>query len=313
MARELQKTSPVSAHRCHDMAAISVDEALASANVLLRVSGPDAEIMEKLRRRFRLDELHVRDILNTSHPAHFSRIDGTIHLILRFPVKVEGDDGLPYAMTSVSLLFDERLCALVWPGQRLHRFRDDQLLADEVEGSVCMIIHSLVDHLLRRVYGVREQMDDVEDECLDDVERADMARLLSMRKELVSLERVALANSAALEKLLALKPFSGNVRLLDAMEHMRRAYALAEAKADHALGVMQAVQGLLGQKLNEVMRFLAVITVILSPMAIITGLFGMNFTHMTLLANPWGFALTLWAMAAIGLGLGILFRIKRWW
>lgn len=313
MGRKKEEISAVSAHRCQDMARLPVDEALKSSNILLRVADPDEAVMRKVQQRFNLDELHLKDILNTMHPAHFSRIDGTAHLILRFPVKAEKDEELPYEMSSVSLLFDERMCALIWPGHRLHRFREDQLLADTVEQCVCIMIHALVDHLLRRVYSVRSEMDDIEDECLDDVEHADMARLLLMRKELVALERVALANSVALEKLLAIPSFTDNVRLLDAMEHMRRAYALAESKADHALGVMQAVQSLLGQNLNEIMRFLAVITFILSPMAVITGLFGMNFTHMEVLSNPWGFALTLWGLATLGVGLAIFFRIKRWW
>ena len=307
---KVQDSSAVSAHRCVDMAHIPVDEALQSENTLLRVADPNEEMLEKLQQRFDLDELHLKDILNSKHPAHLSHIDGTIHLILRFPVHIEDDS---FEMTSVSLLFDERMCALVWPGHRLHRFRDEQLLSDSVDECASRIIHTLVDHLLRRVYAVRSEMDDIEDECLDDVEHADMSTLLMMRKELVSLERVALANGIALEKLLAQQIFADNVRLLDALEHMRRAYSLAESKADHALGVMQAVQSLLGQKLNEVMRFLAVVTFILSPMAVITGVFGMNFTHMEVLSNPWGFAMTLWGLASLGVALAVVFRLKRWW
>ena len=307
----MKDSSAVSAHRCLDMAHISVDEALGSENTLLRVADPDQAVLKKIQQRFHLDDLHLKDILNVAHPAHLSHIDGTIHLILRFPVPGDQEDA--FEMTSVSVLLDERMCALVWPGHRLHRFRDDQLLSDGVEECASIIIHTLVDHLLKRVYTVRSEMDEIEDDCLDDVEHADMTRLLRMRKELVSLERVALANGVALEKLITKEPFSGNVRLLDALEHMRRSYALAESKADHALGVMQAVQSLLGQRLNEVMRFLAVVTFILSPMAVITGIFGMNFTQMEVLSSPWGFALTLWGMATLGVGLAIAFRFKRWW
>ena len=292
------------------MAHIAVDEALQSDNVLLRVADPNPEILKKIQRRFHLDDLHLKDILNVKHPAHLSHIDGTMHLILRFPVRVEEGQ---FELTSVSVLLDGRMCALVWPGHRLHSFRDDQLLSDSVEECASVIIHTLVDHLLKRVYAVRVEMDEIEDECLDDVEHADMTGLLMMRKELVALERVALANGVALEKLLTQSSLAGNVRLLDALEHMRRAYALAESKADHALGVMQAVQSLLGQKLNEVMRFLAVVTFILSPMAVITGIFGMNFTQMEVLSSPWGFALTLWGMATLGIALAAIFRFKRWW
>ncbi|HKI60303.1 MAG TPA: CorA family divalent cation transporter, partial [Mariprofundaceae bacterium] len=82
---------------------------------------------------------------------------------------------------------------------------------------------------------------------------------------------------------------------------------------EHALNVMQAVQSLLSQRLNDVMKFIAVITVIMTPMGIIAGIFGMNFTHMEILSHPYGFALSIWGMVVMGLGFALYFKMRKWW
>ena len=88
---------------------------------------------------------------------------------------------------------------------------------------------------------------------------------------------------------------------------------LAESKAEHALNVMQAVQSLLSQRLNDVMKFLAVITVVLTPMGVIAGVFGMNFVHMEVLNYPGAFAISIWGMLLLGSALAIYFKIRKWW
>jgi magnesium transporter len=127
------------------------------------------------------------------------------------------------------------------------------------------------------------------------------------------LARHARTNAMVIEQLRMSRIYRENLHLLDAQEHMQRASSIAESRSEHALSVMQAVQSLLSQRLNEVMRLLAMITVVLTPMGVIAGIFGMNFTDMSVLKSPHGFGLALFAMLLLGLMLAALFKIKRWW
>jgi len=277
------------------------------------LANPTAHQLASLAERFSLDELHLKDIRNPIHPPYFSRIKGDVlHIILRFPVEREtGEEASE--VSSVSILADRDLCVLIWPGKRHHRFSHHDLTGLEVNECVSKIIHILVDHLLERVYVLREDMEEFEDECLTDVGKADLNSLLQMRKELASLARLARTNAIAIEKLRDDSTYKDNLRLADADEHMHRAASIAESRAEHALNVMQAVQSLLSQRLNDVMKFIAVITVIMTPMGIIAGIFGMNFTHMEILSYPHGFALSIWGMLLLGAGLALFFKIRKWW
>ena len=302
------------AHLLEDMQEIDLNEALATqADTLWRMANPSQEMLETLRERFSLDELHIKDICNPIHPPHFAHLEnGAMHIILRFPVEKETDDEAS-EVTSVSILVDDDMCALIWPGQRFHRFTNRDLKGLNVGQCASKIIHMLVDYLLSRVYILREEMDEFEEECLADVNNADLGKLLNMRKEMAALARHARTNGVAIEKLMADPAYRENLRLADAHEHMQRATSIAESKAEHALNVMQAAQSLLSQRLNEVMTFLAVITVVLTPMGIIAGIFGMNFTQMEVLGHPYGFALSVWGMLILGAMLAAFFKFKKWW
>jgi len=305
--------TPNLGNRLSDMAHLSWQDALQGTGTILRLSQPDDEVLQAVQQRFELDELHIKDIRNPNHPPHFTRLDnGVMHLIIRFPLDHQHGDSLAHS-TSISIIADDRMCALIWPGERHHRLAKGELAGLEVDECVSKIIHILVNRLLHRVYEIRDAMDEFEDECLIDVGKADLNRLLDLRKDISALARMAHSSAAALEMLMRDPTYAGNVRLADAHEHMQRAATLAETKAEHALNVMQVVQSLLSQRLNDVMKFLAVITVVMTPMGVIAGIFGMNFTHMDVLGIPNGFALSVIGMLGLGFGLAVYFKWRKWW
>lgn len=303
----------VKGHLLSDMRDVPWRQTLSQEHTFLHVSKPDSEVLDALRDRFVLDDLHIKDICNPAHPPQFTRLDsGTLHIVLRISV-ARGADADGHVATSVSILADSRMCALIWPGERFHHFSDHELRGLSVEDCVCMVIHLLVDHLLQRAYVLREEMDDLEDACLADVRTADLGLLLTMRKEFSILARYARNNAGAIDRLKGQPGYHDSVRLIDAHEHMLRASSIADSRAEHALSVMQVVQSLLSQQLNEVLKFLAVITVILTPLGVIAGIFGMNFSEMGVLKYPDGFVLTISGMLLLSAILAVIFKIKRWW
>jgi Mg2+ and Co2+ transporter CorA len=67
-----------------------------------------------------------------------------------------------------------------------------------------------------------------------------------------------------------------------------------------------------GQRTNDIMRTLTVLTAIFLPLNLITGIFGMNFEWIPLLHQQGGFFIAIGLMLAVGLGLGIFFWRKRY-
>jgi len=284
-------------------------QALQASQAIVQFVKPDEEQLEALRARFGLHDLQVKDIQNPQHPARLFKLTRGNILILRLPRFVD----TRLQMVSVSLLFDGKLCAIVWPDAEEIALDRRQLAGVDLNDAVCRAIHALVDRLFRNLNPLLESADELEDACFEDIERADMAALLGVRQHLVVLARAARGNFAALDQLIGGGIYAGNHHLNDAHEHMQRCVSRGESTAEHLLAVMQAIQSLLGQRMNETIKVLTIITVVLSPLAVITGIFGMNFQHMPILGWSWGFAASLFVMALIAVLLAAAFKWKRWW
>src|SRR4029078_9781769 len=65
-------------------------------------------------------------------------------------------------------------------------------------------------------------------------------------------------------------------------------------------------------RLNAIMRVLPFIPAMFMPLSFIASIYGMNFEYMPELRSPWGYPLVLGVMAAVGMGMLLLFRNKRW-
>jgi magnesium transporter len=64
-------------------------------------------------------------------------------------------------------------------------------------------------------------------------------------------------------------------------------------------------------RLNEVMRTLTLISTIMMPLGVITGVYGMNFEVMPGLKSEWGFILTVLGMVGLAVGMVAFFRWRR--
>jgi len=67
-----------------------------------------------------------------------------------------------------------------------------------------------------------------------------------------------------------------------------------------------------GQRMNEIMRVLTVVSSIFIPLTFIVGVYGMNFSYMPELKYPYGYYIVVAVLFTIGLGL-LLYFVKRGW
>ena len=67
-----------------------------------------------------------------------------------------------------------------------------------------------------------------------------------------------------------------------------------------------------GQRMNQIMKFLTVISSIFIPLTFIVGIYGMNFKYMPELNNPKGYFNVLVVMAILSISLLLYFIRKGW-
>ena len=102
------------------------------------------------------------------------------------------------------------------------------------------------------------------------------------------------------------------VRSRDVLEHIERVISHVrrlEASSETAVQMHFAEQG---NRTNNIMRTLTVLTAIFLPLNLVTGFFGMNFVGLPLIHSPTGFWTVFLAMLALGVGMSVFFWRKRY-
>ena len=102
-------------------------------------------------------------------------------------------------------------------------------------------------------------------------------------------------------------------------QHFSRLQARADRLYDHtqilreyALQIRELYQSQMDLKQNDTMRLLTVVTTIFLPLTLLTGWYGMNFTHMPELAHPFSYFILI-AICLLIIGGEIWFFRKKGW
>ena len=130
----------------------------------------------------------------------------------------------------------------------------------------------------------------------------------AMQEWIDALDELPDASDAAVQRSRELL----RVRSRDVLEHIARVLTHVRRLEQSAENAVQMHFSALGHRTNSIMRTLTVLTAIFLPLNLVTGFFGMNFDALPLIHSATGVWITLGLMAAIGLGLGLLFWRKRY-
>ncbi len=102
------------------------------------------------------------------------------------------------------------------------------------------------------------------------------------------------------------------VRSRDVLDHIERVLSHVRRLESSAESAVQLHFSALGNRTNDIMRTLTVLTAIFMPLNLVTGFFGMNFDGLPLIHSSTGVWLASGIMALIGITLGGYFWRKRY-
>lgn len=293
----------------------------------------------------RIDELHVEDLGNPLHPSHHDRGEGYSRLILRTlsnrPLFDEAHRLSIKTRPSYFLVFDrllvthrardsrtfqsaEQYLAQVREHQTgltgraqpaIEHFLQFKKLPNSPEELATQLISNLVDRFLAFRVELSDRLERWQRDLLSPRKRfEDWNALLAARAELNKLESMAEDHHDALrdwsEDLEKRQSPSRAVlvNLADTQEHVKRIIKLADRLGANTEAAVQLHFSATAHKTNEIVTVLTMLSAVFMPLTLITGLFGMNFSNMPWLAEPWGF------MACMGLmGLSTIASVVLIW
>ena len=182
------------------------------------------------------------------------------------------------------------------------------------------LLYEILDGTVDYYFPVLDDFDAVVDELEHDMSgtptKETLNRIFSLKRDGMYLRRVTspqreIVNRLSRDHFEVINKQTA-IYFRDVYDHLVRIEGLAESYKDLTTGLLEAYLSVVSNRLNEIVKLLTVFTVVMMPLTVITGIYGMNFEHIPELKSPYGYYGVLGLMVVVvGVMLGF-FRRKKW-
>lgn len=288
----------------------------------------EISILEIIGQHFNIHPLVIEDILSTHQRPKIEIFDDYIFIILKMIRYDHEEDEINMEQVSLILgknfvitfqemegdIFDPLRTRIENGKGRARKSGSDYL--------AYAILDILVDNYFLVLEALGEEIESLETAVLEDNDPSLIERIHYLKRQLIDLRktiwplREVIANLQRSESLLVSKPIG---RFLgDLHDHVMQTIDALETYREMTSSILDIYLTMMSNRMNEVMKVLTIIATIFIPLSFLAGVYGMNFDtsispfNMPELENPYGYIM-FWSLAvAIGVGLLIFFRRKRW-
>ena len=289
--------------------------------VWIDVACPREPEAEFLRDRLRFHPLAVEDCVRGRQRPKLDRYPGYYFLVMY--AAAVNPERERMALHEVHLFLGRRYLVTVHD----HRVAEfNEVLArwranPDAFGTIGVLGHAVMDTIVDHYFPVIDHFSDRVEEMEAGIfegraEDGGLERLLNVRREMTLFRKVLGPQRDVVSTLLRRDlPFlSADLSLYfqDVHDHMMRVVEEIDTLRDLLTGAMEAQLSVTSNQLNITMRVMAAWSIILMAMALVAGIYGMNFHVMPELGWRWGYEWALGLMLAMGASLLLYFRKQHW-
>ncbi len=296
--------------------------------VWLNVDGfGDTAVLQRIADLFGLHPLAMEDVVHVDQRAKVDDYDGTLFTVVRM-VSFPGDE-LETEQLSLFLGKDFVITFQERPGgdslspvrERLRR-SSGKIRRAGPDYLLYALVDAVIDGYFPVVERFGDKLDDLDSAVDDPKNRRTMTAIHAVRSGLLQLRRAAWPHREALQNLQrdthALISDDTRVYLRDCYDHVIQIMDVLETYREMGSDMRDLYLTAVGNRTNEIMRVLTIMSTIFIPLSFIASVYGMNFNtersrfNMPELNWIYGYPFALTVMAATALGLVGYFLRKGW-
>ena len=184
------------------------------------------------------------------------------------------------------------------------------------------LLDAIVDSYFPVLEEYGERLETLEDEIFQPPRGDAVARIHNVKRDLLTLRRAMWPQRETFNALLRGEApvMTAETRLYmrDCYDHSVQILDLLETYRELGSDLIDIYLSMVGNRTNEIMRVLTVISVIFMPLTFIAGVYGMNFDteksswNMPELKWYWGYPFALFLMLMVAVGQLVFFRRRGW-
>ncbi len=282
----------------------------------------DVSLVQSITDSISIHPLVVEDILNVEQRAKMEEYDGYIYLVLKMFHLGKTDEIIP---EQVSIILAKNYVVTFQEGvegdtfqEIRNRIRNNKGIINNMTSDY--LVYSIIDSIIDSYFTILEVFGDrierLEEELVNNPQKRTLTEIYRIKREMLYIRKSIWPLREAISRLergeSELVSRNTHLYLRDVYDHTINVLDTIETYRDMLSGMIDIYLSSISNRLNETMKYLALISTIFIPMTFIASIYGMNFELMPELKWAQGYWFALSLMAAIGIGFYIYFKKKKW-
>lgn len=290
----------------------------------LDIPQPTVMDIEYLRQNFPFHPLDIEDLLGNLQRPKLDEYDDYLFLVLHMPVF---DKQRRVTSASELNLFvgPDYLVSLhkgeLWPLSKLFEAvqSSDRLKEENLGNGPGYLLYRLVDKLVDScfplTYKIERNVAEVEAKIFESRVRETVFDLSVIRRDIIAFRRIIKPQIAVISRLEYIKsrliPEDLDIYFSDISDHLGKIWDSLEDQKTIIESLNDTHTSLTSYQTSEIMKVLTIISVLMMPLTLISGIYGMNI-ELPLAHSHSAFGLVVGFMSSVAIGMLAVFKYNRW-
>ncbi|MHB8903746.1 MAG: magnesium transporter CorA family protein [Patescibacteria group bacterium] len=196
----------------------------------------------------------------------------------------------------------------------------DSLLSYSLESSA-ILLYEILGHLIDSCYQLIDDIsidiNETEDLIFSSNQKEAVKRILNLRRNIVNIRKTMQNHKNILQKLMEMKSSLVEKEAMKKyytglVEHSKRIWEMLDNQKEMIEVLNNTNESLLNDRMTSIMKTLTIFSVIVLPLNLLAGTFGMNAKYMPFVNGAYGFWIIIAIMLFCSLIMLVFFERKKW-
>jgi len=280
------------------------------------------EIMETIASEFNFDHLILADVMNTQARSTLKEYDNCIFVSVKMlqqdlDSKIIIAENLSLIITESFLIsFQEKKGDVFEPVRERIRKQKKRIRNGGTDYLLFALLDIVIDNYIYIISLLGEKIELLEESLLLDPTGEIIEDINTYKRELNFLRKNIKPTK---EMILSLSKLDSNlihenteVHFKELQDNINQASDSSDSYRDILSDQLNIYHTTISSKLNDIMKFLTVFSVIFIPLTFIAGIYGTNFDNVPELHFKYSYFIMWGVIITIAIGMLIYFRKKKW-
>ncbi len=282
----------------------------------------DLELLKEIGEEFDLNKLILADVLETNARPKIHEYENCIFISIKM-LQFANDDN-KIKVENLSLIFNDNVLISFQElrGDVFEPVRDRirnykrTLRSSRTDYLAYALIDTVIDNYLYVLSTLGEKIESYEDLLLEEPDKKILEGINLYKKEL---NYISKGIKPAKDMILALSKLESDfihekneIHFKELIHNINQASDTVDSYRELLSDQLNIYHMMISSKLNDIMKFLTIFSVIFIPLTFIAGIYGTNFDILPELHFEYGYYIMLGCMTVVAITMLFYFRRKKW-